>query len=107
MLKEVARRLLGQVREADTGCRNGGDKFLYLLVNPGDRAKVERMAGLMLACTAEPVEIGRIQLIVKPSIGIAVFPEDGRTKEALIDKADTAMYRAKSSMSGFALFDCL
>jgi diguanylate cyclase (GGDEF)-like protein len=107
VLKEVARRLLDQVREADSVCRNGGDEFLYLLVNPGDRTNVERMAGLMLACIAEPIEVGKLQLIVTPSIGIAVFPEDGRTMEALIDKADTAMYRAKSGMSGYMLFDSL
>ena len=105
VLKEVARRLLGQVREADSVCRNGGDEFLYLLVNPGDRANVERIAGLMLACMAEPIEVGKLQLIVAPSIGIAMFPEDGLTMDALIDKADTAMYRAKSGMSGFAMFD--
>lgn len=95
VLKEIARRLQGQVREADTVCRNGRDDFLCLLMNPGDRANVERMAGLMLACTAEPIEVGKLEFIVKSSVGIAVFPEDGRTVDALIEKAGAAMYRAK------------
>lgn len=107
VLQEVARRLLDHVRHEDTVCRNGGDEFLYLLMNPGDRANVERMAGLMLNCIAQPIVVGEVQLIVKPSIGIAVFPEDGRSEAGLINSADTAMYRAKSSMSGFALFDAI
>lgn len=105
VLKEVARRLLDHVRHEDTVCRNGGDEFLYLLMNPGDRANVERMAGLMLSCIAQPIVIGDVELIVKPSIGIAVFPEDGVNEAQLINNADAAMYTAKSGISGFALFD--
>jgi diguanylate cyclase (GGDEF)-like protein len=107
VLKEVAQRLLGHVRQEDTVCRNGGDEFLYLLMNPGDRANVERMAGLMLSCIAQPIVVGDIELIIKPSIGIALFPEDGTSEAQLINNADAAMYRAKSGVSGFALFNAL
>lgn len=107
VLQAVAQRLQDHVRQEDTVCRNGGDEFLYLLMNPGDRANVERMAGLMLNCIAQPIPVGDLELIVKPSIGIAVFPDDGRDEAGLINSADAAMYRAKSSMSGFALFDAI
>ena len=99
VLQEVARRLSQQSRDEDTVCRNGGDEFLYLLMNPQDRPNVERIAGLVFDCIAQPIDIGELRLIVEPSIGIAVFPEDGRTTEQLIGCADASMYRAKMSRS--------
>lgn len=97
VLKEVAKRLSRQSRDEDTVCRNGGDEFLYLLMNPQDRSNVDRIAGLVFDCIAQPIDIGSLQLIVQPSIGIAVFPEEGLTAAQLIECADAAMYRAKRS----------
>ena len=104
VLKEVAQRLLHHARDEDTVCRNGGDEFLYLLVNPQGRENIERIARAVLKNIALPIDIGDLQLVVKSSIGIAVFPNNGATGEQLIRNADTAMYRAKERMSGFVFF---
>ena len=104
VLKEVAQRLLHHARDEDTVCRNGGDEFLYLLVNPQGRENIERIARAVLKNIALPINIGDLQLVVKSSIGIAVFPNNGATGEQLIRNADTAMYRAKERMSGFVFF---
>ena len=104
VLKEVAQRLLHHARDEDTVCRNGGDEFLYLLVNPQGRENIERIARAVLKNIALPIDMGDLQLVVKSSIGIAVFPNNGATGEQLIRNADTAMYRAKERMSGFVFF---
>jgi len=79
VLKEVARRLSQYARDEDTICRNGGDEFLYLLVNPKGGANVERMAGAVLKNMAQPIDMGSFELVVQPSIGIAMYPDDGTT----------------------------
>jgi two-component system cell cycle response regulator len=95
VLKEVAKRLLQHTRDEDTVCRNGGDEFLYLLMNPQGSENIERISGALLKTIGQPIDMGDLQLVVKASIGIAVYPENGTTGEQLIRNADTAMYRAK------------
>jgi two-component system, cell cycle response regulator len=103
VLKEVAKRLLQRAREEDTVCRNGGDEFLYLLMNPQSIGNIERIAGNLLKVIEQPVEIGNLEVVIKTSIGIAVFPDNGISGEQLIRNADTAMYRAKK-VGGWAFF---
>ena len=96
LLKQVARRLAGCVRAADTVSRQGGDEFVLLLqdiAEPGDVAAVARK---VLEVIAEPFSIDGMNLSVTPSIGIAVYPEDGTEFPALLKNADAAMYHAKS-----------
>jgi diguanylate cyclase (GGDEF)-like protein len=107
VLLEVAKRLLQHTREEDTVCRNGGDEFLYLLINPQGVENIERIARVVLKTIAQPIDIDDLQLVIKPSIGIAVYPTDGSTGEQLIKNADTAMYRAKKDMSGCVFFNAL
>ena len=105
VLKEVARRLSLHSRDEDTVCRNGGDEFLYLLVNPRGKENIERIAGLVSANIAKPIAVGSRQLVVNASIGVAVYPGDGATGDELIKSADTAMYRAKTHERGCEFFD--
>ena len=105
VLKEVAMRLSRHSREEDAVCRNGGDEFLYLLVNPKGKENIKRLAGLVSANIAKPIAVGRRQFVVKASIGVAVFPLDGTTGDELIKSADTAMYRAKKHGSGCVFSD--
>ena len=103
VLKEVAERLLRRARDEDTVCRNGGDEFLYLLMNPGEKANIERIAASVLRGIARPLAAGEVELVVRPSIGIAIYPGDGYSGNELIKNADAAMYRAKKMSRGFVL----
>lgn len=107
VLKEVASRLLEHSRDEDTVCRNGGDEFLYLLVNPQGKENVERIASNILTNIARPMTLNGLDLSVCVSIGIALFPECGATGAELIAHADAAMYSAKRADSGYALLDPL
>jgi diguanylate cyclase (GGDEF)-like protein len=104
VLKEVASRLLQHARDEDTICRSGGDEFLYLMMNPRSSDDVERKAGEVLRDISQPISVGKPELVVRPSIGIALYPRDGTTIEELVGNADAAMYRAKKRECGFELF---
>jgi diguanylate cyclase (GGDEF)-like protein len=105
ILKGVAKRLSQHARDEDTVCRNGGDEFLYLLMNPQGSENIERIAQAVLKDIAQPMDIGHVQLVVKSSVGVAVYPDNGTTGEQLVSHADTAMYHAKKRKSGCAFFD--
>jgi diguanylate cyclase (GGDEF)-like protein len=107
VLKEVAKRLLEHARDEDTVCRNGGDEFLYLVMNPQGNENIERMADVLLKYIAQPIDMGDLQPVIKASIGIAIYPDNGATGEQLIRNADTAMYRAKTSKIGCVFFNAL
>ncbi len=102
VLQEVANRLSGNAREEDTVCRNGGDEFLYLLVDPQGRHNIERIAKSVLQRVGQPIAWEDALLKVETSIGIAVYPADGDTGEELVRSADAAMYVAKKRRSGYA-----
>ena len=94
LLKEVAARLVQSVRLPDTVARLGGDEFVLLLPDtPASGAMV--VAEKLLANIVKPFQLGTHELAVTPSIGIAMYPSDGRDFETLSKYADTAMYRAK------------
>jgi diguanylate cyclase (GGDEF)-like protein len=107
VLKEVAKRLLQHSRDEDTVCRNGGDEFLFLLMNPQGSENIERIAGVLLKNIAQPIDMDDLQPVIKASIGIAVYPDNGTTGEQLIRNADAAMYRAKQRMNGCVFFNAL
>jgi diguanylate cyclase (GGDEF)-like protein len=95
LLVEIAKRLVRCLRAADTVGRLGGDEFVVLLsqiVLPDDAAAVARKIQDSLS---QPYAIDDLRLQLTASIGIAVYPDDGETSEALLDRADGAMYRAK------------
>jgi diguanylate cyclase (GGDEF)-like protein len=105
VLTVVAQRLMSHARDEDTVCRNGGDEFLYLLINPGSRDNVARIAGLVQEAIAAPIGHGALQFVITPSIGIALYPEHGGSGDLLIANADAAMYRAKALPGSCALFE--
>lgn len=96
LLIEVGKRLRQAVREQDTVSRQGGDEFTLLLpqINADTAAHV---AQKLLDTLSIPIEIGSHQLVVPPSIGIAVYPADGQDAEGLLQASDMAMYRAKNA----------
>jgi len=103
VLREVANRLSQHARDEDTVCRSG-DEFLYLLVNPKSMADVERKAIAVLGDIAQAIEVGGRGLVIRASIGMALYPDDGTTVDQLVRNADTAMYRAKNGACGYVLF---
>ena len=105
VLKEIAKRLEQDARDEDTVCRNGGDEFLYLLMNPQGRRNIESIAASVIHSLARSIRVGQTNVTVRPSIGIAVYPGGGVTGDALIQNADAAMYRAKKIECGFAIHE--
>ena len=105
MLKIIACRLSRTLRSADMVSRLGGDEFACLLHGLADREQLTHMACKVIDAIAAPCKIGTLQLQVRPSIGISLFPHDGSDATALLRNADTAMYNAKRHQSGYAFFD--
>ncbi len=104
LLRIVARRLSGAVRADDIVCRLGGDEFACLLSQPMEHAQLSRLARQLFDAVSAPLQVGTLELSVRPSIGIAVCPNDGDTTAALLQRADAAMYRAKRGRLGYAFF---
>ena len=106
LLRVIAARLRIAVRTDDIVSRLGGDEFACLVwIAPPHRNALDRLATSLFEIVSAPFQIGALTLIVRPSIGIAVWPGDGASAEHLIDHADAAMYHAKRQRSGHAFFD--
>lgn len=97
LLKQVAARLTGGLRESDTVARLGGDEFTLVLAPLADAGAAGTVAEKLSAALREPYAVGGRMLAVSSSIGIGLYPEDGRGAEELICRADEAMYRAKQA----------
>lgn len=108
VLKTIAGRLRQASRDEDTVCRHGGDEFLYMLVEVRNAGDITTIAEKIIAMIEMPCDIRireiDISLVIHLSIGIATFPADGNTAEALVANADKAMYQAKRNKSGYFLF---
>ena len=96
VLCAVAKKLQTLIRASDTVCRQGGDEFVVLLSEITDREGVETLAVKLRKAIETPCELGDHVFAVSASVGIAVYPEHGDTVEAILQRADAAMYRAKS-----------
>ncbi|MFN7726953.1 MAG: putative bifunctional diguanylate cyclase/phosphodiesterase [Rubrivivax sp.] len=96
LLKTVAQRIGGALRKGDLVSRFGGDEFLVLLGGGPPREVVAQLAEQLLAAVAAPVEVDGEWMSVTPSIGVALYPEHGRSPDELVKHADTAMYSAKA-----------
>ena len=97
LLRQVAERLVGTVRESDTVARLGGDEFTVILEGGRRVEDAGQVATNVLKALAEPYRVGRVDISVTSSIGIAAFPLDGETAAELLKGADIAMYSAKAA----------
>ena len=97
LLRSVARRLVTCVRASDTVSRQGGDEFVVLLSEAEQWEDAAIVATRMLHAVAEAHSIDQRDLHITTSIGVSVYPDDGRDAETLIKNADTAMYQAKEN----------
>ena len=106
LLKIVAGRLRGLVRETDTIARMGGDEFVIVQGPIRDPADATTLAQRIIALISEPYEIDGHQAVIGVSIGIAVGPGDGLRPDRLLRNADLALYRAKGDGRGtFRFFE--
>ncbi|WP_236685579.1 sensor domain-containing protein [Geobacter pickeringii] len=95
LLKAVANRLRNCVRGGDTVARLGGDEFIVVLPNVREVQDVVIVAKKILDVFATPLQLMGHEIYITASIGIAIFPTDGETVDALLKNADAAMYHAK------------
>jgi diguanylate cyclase (GGDEF)-like protein len=100
LLQEVARRLSTVVRTADTVARFGGDEFVLIGTSIADADDAAGLASRVMDVLQAPVRIAAIDIHTSPSIGIAMYPDDGTTTQALLARADAAMYSAKQHGRG-------
>ncbi|WP_438952284.1 diguanylate cyclase domain-containing protein [Porticoccus sp.] len=98
LLKEVARRLEGCVRECDTVSRFGGDEFVILLENIALPENTATIVDKIHQTLNEPFFLTGFKIGILPSIGVAHFPEDGNDETELLRHADHTMYQTKKSI---------
>lgn len=96
LLQEVAVRLVSSVRNHDTVARHGGDEFVIILNPVSHQGDIDKIAKKILSIFDTPFQIRNYTLNTSSSIGIAIYPFDGKTTTQLIKNADIAMYKSKN-----------
>jgi diguanylate cyclase (GGDEF)-like protein/PAS domain S-box-containing protein len=104
VLKMAADRLLGCVRATDTVSRMGGDEFTVILTETKVPENVELVANNILKALSEPFILNGKPHEIGCSIGISIYPDDGRDSETLVKNADVAMYNAKRQRNTYYFF---
>jgi len=95
LLCEVANRLKSCMREGDTVARLGGDEFTVILEDVRSAKFVAKVANKILAAVSQAYLLDAIEVNISPSIGVSLYPSDGRDVDTLLKNADAAMYHAK------------
>jgi diguanylate cyclase (GGDEF)-like protein len=105
LLQEISTRLLGLLRKDDTVARLGGDEFVVMVENVPNADNLGALANEIIRVIDTPMQLNNRSVGVSSSIGIAVFPDDATTSQALLENADIAMYHAKEQgRSNFQYF---
>lgn len=97
LLIAVAIRMEDCIRKSDTIARTGGDEFLVVLNKISSTGEVEIVCNKMIEALSQPFHIENHELNISCSIGIGIYPSDGKEKDILIKNADAAMYSAKKT----------
>ena len=106
LLKTIAARMRGSVRETDTVARLSGDEFIVLLDGCKDASDIFIAIKKLVAAFQEPFLLGNESFKITMSIGVSVYPNDGETASKLLKNADIAMYKAKSKgRNRYVFFD--
>jgi diguanylate cyclase (GGDEF)-like protein len=95
LLRQVAQRLQAVLRRTDTLARLGGDEFVLIINDITGPQDVESVICKMLDDIGQPITLASLEVHTSPSIGISLYPDDGRDAETLLKHADAAMYHAK------------
>jgi diguanylate cyclase len=105
LLSLAGKRLAEAVGPSDLVARLGGDEFAVLLPGLPNAALADEVAAALLRVLSEPMVSDGVRLAVEGSIGIACHPQDGQTFEDLLQRADVALYQAKSSRGSWRRYD--
>jgi diguanylate cyclase (GGDEF)-like protein/PAS domain S-box-containing protein len=106
LLRMVASRLQRTLRETDTVARIGGDEFIVLLANTGNRNDVLLLAEKIMKSLASPFYLRDHELFITTSLGACMYPGDEQDTESMMKKADIAMYHAKAlGRNNFQFYD--
>ncbi len=105
VLQQVAERMRGALRESDTIARLGGDEFAVLLPGILNEEDAIGAARKLVSALEQPIMLDEQSFQIGASVGIALYPDHGEDGATLMRHADVAMYVAKRSSAGFALYD--
>jgi diguanylate cyclase (GGDEF)-like protein len=97
LIQEVAKRLLHTLRKEDTISRNGGDEFVVVIKRMQNSDEAILIAQKLIENLTNIFEIDSHKIHIGASIGISVYPNDGKSAVELVRNADTAMFNAKKS----------
>jgi diguanylate cyclase (GGDEF)-like protein len=104
LLQQIGTRLRDALRESDTVARLGGDEFGVLVANLGDRVAATEVADRIRQALVGPYMVEELMLDIEASIGISLYPEHGNDAQSLIQRADLAMYAAKTGHRGLQVY---
>jgi diguanylate cyclase (GGDEF)-like protein len=97
VLRVIARRMRSVLRHTDKIARMGGDEFYVLIEDLNDGFHAAEVAGKLLEEACRSVCVDGIECRLSASIGISIYPDDGSEEQSLLQRADSAMYKAKES----------
>ena len=104
LLTEVARRVTGVISNSTTLARLDGDEFAILIDNVAARLEAQSVADAILRAFKEPLRVNGVEVSLRSTIGLSVWPDDGRRCDELLDHAEVAMAVAKERGGGQSLF---
>jgi diguanylate cyclase (GGDEF)-like protein/PAS domain S-box-containing protein len=104
LLSQVAERLLATIGDKETVSRLGGDEFQIILPDCGDRDELTSIATQIIASVSQPYLIGGSRCSIGASVGVAIAPQNGQSREVLIRNADLALYASKADGRGRVRF---
>lgn len=96
LLRQISRALVAVTAPTETVSRRGGDEFVFLFPK-ADPHSLRLMAQRVLVAVADPFVVDDREVVVSASLGVAVFPSDGRDFDTLLNNAESAMYQAKEA----------
>ncbi|CAM4032139.1 bifunctional diguanylate cyclase/phosphodiesterase [Vibrio neonatus] len=106
LLVQTAKRLRQSVRKTDVVARIGGDEFLLVIPNLSSEKEAQTLASKLLTIFEQPFQLNGSQFFISTSIGMSMYPQDGKTTEELMAHADIAMYRVKKEgRNGFSFYE--
>lgn len=97
LLSAVGARIAAGIRAEDLACRYGGDEFVALLPNLNGNAVADRIAEKIRQYIGRRYSIDGLEIQIGASVGLAVYPQDGESHDALLQHADAAMFRDKAA----------